>query len=139
VESVSVGIEGMIQKNNVTIVTDFSQVPGILTIRSFLQSIFYNLISNSIKYKQPNMDLVITIKSMRLGSNVRLTFADNGMGIDLATQGSKVFGLYKRFHLGHAEGKGMGLFMVKTQVESLGGYISIKSDVNKGTEFTIDL
>lgn len=139
VDSIAVGIDGVIQKNNVNLVTDFQQVDSILTIRSFLQSIFYNLISNSIKYKQPNVDLVIKITSTRHGSGVRLTFADNGMGIDLTTQGSKVFGLYKRFHPYHAEGKGMGLFMVKTQVESLGGDISIKSEVNKGTEFTIDL
>lgn len=139
VDNVKVGIESMIQKNHVTIITDFQQVKSIFTIRSFLQSIFYNLISNSIKYKQPDVDLLIRITSLRHGSGVRLIFTDNGMGIDLTTQGSKVFGLYKRFHPHHADGKGMGLFMVKTQVESLGGDISIKSEVNKGTEFTIDL
>jgi signal transduction histidine kinase len=82
---------------------------------------------------------VIRITSYPENDGVKLVFADNGMGIDLTTQGSKVFGLYKRFHPNHAEGKGMGLFMVKTQVESIGGEISIKSEVNKGTEFTIEL
>lgn len=139
VNSTAVGIESIIQKNNVSIVTDFTRVSTILTIRSFLQSIFYNLISNSIKYKQPNVDLVIRITSYQENDGVKIVIADNGMGIDLTTQGSKVFGLYKRFHPNHAEGKGMGLFMVKTQVESIGGEISIKSEVNKGTEFTIEL
>lgn len=139
VDSIALSIEGIIQKNNVTIQTDFTQVHSILTIRSFLQSIFYNLISNSIKYKQPNVDLMIQISAAPDSEGVKLVFADNGMGIDLATQGSKVFGLYKRFHPKHAEGKGMGLFMVKTQVESLGGAISIQSEVNKGTAFTIEL
>jgi len=139
VDHVKVGFEGIIEKNNVRVITDFSQVSSILTIRSFLQSIFYNLISNSIKYKQQNVDLIIRITGTPYKNGVRLVFSDNGMGIDLKTQGSKVFGLYKRFHTTHAEGKGMGLFMVKTQVESLGGEITIKSDVNKGTEFTIDL
>ena len=59
------------------------------------------------------------------------------MGIDLKETGEQVFGLYKRFHT-DIEGKGMGLFMVKTQVETLGGKISVKSDVNKGTEFKIE-
>lgn len=139
VDSIAVGIESIIQRNNVTILTDFTRVSSILTIRSFLQSIFYNLITNSIKYKQPDVDLVIRITSTPQDDGVRLVFADNGMGIDMKTQGSKVFGLYRRFHPKHAEGKGMGLFMVKTQVESLGGNISIYSEVDKGTEFTIDL
>jgi signal transduction histidine kinase len=139
VDSVVIGMEEIIEKNNVRIVTDFRQVNSILTIRSFLQSIFYNLITNSIKYKQLDVDLVIKISSAPYKNGVRLIFSDNGMGIDLKTQGSKVFGLYKRFHPVHAEGKGMGLFMVKTQVESMGGEISIRSEVDKGTEFTIDL
>jgi signal transduction histidine kinase len=59
------------------------------------------------------------------------------MGIDLQKRGEQVFGLYRRFHT-NIEGKGMGLFMVKTQVETLGGKISIQSGVNKGTEFKIE-
>ncbi len=49
-----------------------------------------------------------------------------------------MFGLYKRFHV-DIEGKGMGLYMVKTQVNILGGKIDIDSNVNKGTTFTIEL
>ena len=139
VDGIALSIAGMIDENSCNIVTDFTQVKSILTIRSFLQSIFYNLISNSIKYKQPNTDLVIRISSQQKNGSTKLVFSDNGMGIDLSTQGSKIFGLYRRFHTKHAEGKGMGLFMVKTQVESLGGEIHVKSEVNKGTEFTIDL
>ena len=59
------------------------------------------------------------------------------MGIDLKAKGDKVFGLYKRFH-SHDEGKGMGMFMVKTQVESLGGKINIESELNRGTIFKIE-
>jgi signal transduction histidine kinase len=129
----------MIVKNHVNIITSFDPARRISTIRSYLQSIFYNLISNSIKYKRPDTNPEIRITSSLTDNGVRLVFSDNGMGIDLGTQGTKVFGLYKRFHPNTAEGKGMGLFMVKTQVETLGGEISIKSEVNKGTEFTIEL
>lgn len=73
-----------------------------------------------------------------LANKIELTFKDNGMGIDLSKKGGQVFGLYKRFHTSVAEGKGMGLYMVKTQVESIGGKISIASEVNKGTAFTIE-
>ena len=61
------------------------------------------------------------------------------MGVDLLKHGDDLFGLYKRFHAGKAEGKGMGLHMVKVQVEKLGGKISVESKVNQGTEFTIEL
>jgi signal transduction histidine kinase len=66
-----------------------------------------------------------------------LVFSDNGLGIDLERKAKHIFGLYKRFH-GHVEGKGMGLFMVKTQVELLGGHISVQSLVNQGTSFRIE-
>jgi signal transduction histidine kinase len=55
----------------------------------------------------------------------------------LEKKGDQIFGLYKRFHE-NTEGKGMGLYMVKTQVEILGGKISIKSEENVGTEFIIE-
>ena len=67
-----------------------------------------------------------------------MLFKDNGLGIDLQNLSEQVFGLYKRFHTDRAEGKGMGLYMVKTQVESMGGKISVSSEVNKGTEFKIE-
>ena len=66
-----------------------------------------------------------------------IIFKDNGLGIDLDKWGDQVFGLYKRFHF-HTEGKGMGLYMVKAQVETLRGKIFINSEVNKGTEFRIE-
>jgi signal transduction histidine kinase len=56
----------------------------------------------------------------------------------LKTHGDNLFGLYKRFHIGYAEGKGMGLYMVKTQVESLGGKISVSSMPEHGTTFTLE-
>ena len=103
-----------------------------------MHSIFYNLITNSIKYKQPGLPLVCEIKSKLLDNTVQLLFKDNGIGIDLKKTGDQIFELYKRFHIGATEGKGMGLFMVKTHVESLGGHISVASEVNVGSEFKIE-
>jgi PAS domain S-box-containing protein len=114
----------------------FDEVPSMITIRSYAYSIFYNLVSNSIKYRQPGVSPVISINSYKLPGKIELRFKDNGKGIDLKKNGGKVFGLYKRFD-NTTEGKGMGLFMVKTQVESLGGAIEIKSKPGEGTEFII--
>jgi len=65
-----------------------------------------------------------------------LEFSDNGLGIDLGKFGNDIFGLYKRFHHG-IEGKGIGLYMVKVQVEQLKGSISVESETGVGTVFQI--
>jgi PAS domain S-box-containing protein len=111
-------------------------VDSIFSIRSYLYSIFYNLASNSIKYGRAGIAPVINIESHQLKNKVELRFKDNGKGIDLHKNASELFGLYKRFDT-TTEGKGMGLFMVKTQVEAIGGTIKVKSKLGEGTEFVI--
>jgi PAS domain S-box-containing protein len=138
VDDIHSSISHLIESNHVKIITDFKALTGMHSIKSYLCSIFYNLISNSIKYRRPGISPVIEVESFKTGNKMGLIFRDNGIGIDLSIHGSKVFGLYKRFHP-ETEGKGMGLFMVKTQVEALDGTITISSEVNKGTEFTITL
>ncbi len=137
VASIKEGIQNLLQKEQVQITTDFQEVPEMNTVQSYLHSIFYNLISNSIKYRNPEKQSKLHIKSQQNGDGIFLIFSDNGMGMDLTSKENQVFELYKRFHH-NIEGKGMGLFMVKTQVELLGGKISVESEVNKGSEFTIE-
>lgn len=131
---------GKISENeDATFKIDFSRLDEMITIKSYLYSIFHNLISNSIKYRRPNVPLEISIASKLVKDQVILTFSDNGLGINLLKNGNELFGLYKRFHTDIAKGKGMGLYMVKQQVEKLGGTISVKSTVDQVTEFTIVL
>jgi PAS domain S-box-containing protein len=137
-EDVLTYMPNLIKEQKVKFIIDFSAANELLTLKSFMHSIFYNLISNSIKYRQPDLDPIIEIKSERSGNKFILIFTDNGIGIDLVKNKGQVFGLYKRFH-SHVEGKGMGLFMVKTQVETLGGSISVESIVNHGTQFRLEL
>ncbi|REK34602.1 MAG: PAS domain S-box protein [Bacteroidetes bacterium] len=136
VNDIIISIGNIIDKHQVRINTDFSEIDEIFSLKIYMHSIFYNLISNSIKYSKPDEPPLIQIKSKIENGKIILTFKDNGLGIDMKTKGNKVFGLYKRFH-SHVEGKGMGLFMVKTQVEAIGGKITVASELNKGTEFTI--
>ncbi len=137
VNDIMMSIGNLIYKHGVLIKRDFSEVDEIYSLKVYIYSIFYNLISNSIKYSKPNEQPRIEIKSKKENGKITLIFKDNGLGLDMKTKCDKIFGLYNRFH-SHVEGKGMGLFMVKTQVESLGGKISIASELNKGTEFTIE-
>ncbi|MEJ7586394.1 MAG: PAS domain S-box protein [Ferruginibacter sp.] len=138
VDNIRTSIENKIESKKAVIICDFSAINEMLTIRSYLHSIFYNLITNSLKYSQPGIPPEIEIVSQRLPGKVLLHFKDNGVGIDLAKRGEDVFGLFKRFHTTLAEGKGMGLYLVKTQVEALGGKINVASEVNKGSSFKIE-
>lgn len=110
----------------------------IFSIRSYLESIFYNLISNAIKFKSPQHQQKVEVKVNATDTKFLITVSDTGIGIDLDKYGSEIFGLYKRFNF-DKEGKGLGLHMVKTQVESLGGKIEVQSQLNSGTIFTITL
>lgn len=138
VSEIEASISQTIQKTRARINYDFSAVDEILTLKSYMYSIFQNLIVNSIKYARPDIAPVINIISETDGKTITTVFSDNGKGIDLTTHGRSMFGLYKRFD-NSVEGKGMGLFMVKSQVETLSGTIRVQSEVNKGTRFIISL
>jgi signal transduction histidine kinase len=93
-------------------------------------------VNNALKYRSEKRALQISISTFRDDHGAVLKIADNGVGIDLDSHSQKLFGLYQRFH-DHVGGKGMGLYLVKTQVEALGGTISVESKVDHGTTFTI--
>jgi PAS domain S-box-containing protein len=104
--------------------------------KSYLESIFLNLLTNALKYKETTRKLRISISSKVVEGNLILTFKDNGIGIDLKRNKDKIFGLYQRFH-NYPDSKGLGLYLVKSQVEAMGGTIRVVSSVGKGTTFII--
>ncbi len=106
--------------------------------RAYLESILYNLISNSLKYSKQGIPPVITIKSRIVDDRVQISVKDNGMGIDLNKYGSKMFKLNQVFHKGY-DSKGVGLYITKTQIESFGGKIEVHSELNEGCEFVVTL
>lgn len=136
IEHVKESISNIITDNKVEFQLDFSKAEKITSIRTYIGSIFYNLITNSIKYARENTPILISISTDKIDNNIIIHYKDNCQGIDLDKYGGQVFGLYKKFNT-NVEGKGIGLFMVKTQVEVMGGKIAISSVLNAGTEFTI--
>ena len=115
---------------------DFTNADHIKSLLPYMESVFYNLISNAIKYRHPNRQPSISIQSNLKGEYVQIDVADNGLGIDLETHKDNLFSLYKRFHF-HVEGKGLGLYLVKTQLSALGGKIDVKSIDGEGTVFSL--
>lgn len=118
---------------------DFFEIDKISSVKPYIQSLFYNLLSNSIKYRFPFRPLEISIKSKLKEDGVILIFKDNGIGIDLKNAEPKLFQPFQRFHEGNIDGSGFGLFLVKLQLDNLGGTIEIESEVNIGTMMTIFL
>ncbi len=105
-------------------------------IRAYIQSIFYNLIHNAIKYSSKERRPAITINIESSDTSVVLKFQDNGIGIDMKYASEKIFQLYQRFNTEY-QGKGYGLFLTKTQVEAMRGDISVSSILHQGTTFTL--
>jgi len=122
--------------NTVKINYEFSNAPFVLFTSTYLESILLNLFTNSIKYKSPKRKLKIDIISSKSDGFVMLKFKDNGIGIDTEKYKDKLFKLYQRFH-DNPDGKGLGLYLVKSQLEALGGSITIESEVGKGTTFVM--
>lgn len=129
-------LQNEIKEHEVTIISDFTAVTDIYSMKPMVNSILYNLISNSIKYRSRDRNAVIKVSSVKEGSSVKISVTDNGLGLDIDKFKEKLFGLYKRFH-SHVDGKGLGLFLVKLQTESLGGKVHIESVLGSGT--TIDI
>lgn len=128
-------LEKEIKESGAQITRDFHQARGAITVRSYLYSIISNLLSNAIKFRLPNVPLRIHMKTSKNENLICFSIKDNGRGIDLKKNAKNIFGIYKRFHGKDIPGKGVGLHLVKTQVESLGGKVELESKVNEGAEF----
>lgn len=107
-------------------------------VKAFMQSILYHLIGNAFKYKKEGVDLKVEVKTRREGDKFILQVCDNGRGINLDKFGDTLFKLYARLDAS-AQGKGVGLYLVKKQVEAMNGTIEVASQLQVGTTFTITL
>jgi two-component system, sensor histidine kinase LadS len=118
---------------------DLSAVPRLWTVGQYLQNTLLRLLDNALRFRDPARPLRVVVRSAgEAGGEACISVQDNGLGIDLRYAQNKLFGLYQRFHP-MIEGKGMGLFLVKTEVEHLGGRVEVSSEVNVGTTFSVYL
>lgn len=127
-----------IDRNDVDFRIEIPETLNIRYIPAYLESILLNLASNAIKYSDPDKKSFVKISATPENANIILHVEDNGLGMDLNRYGDKLFGLYNTFH-NNENSKGIGLFITKEQVESLGGEIQVESKVNHGTLFKIKL
>jgi len=103
---------------------------------AYMDSIFHNLLSNAIKYRHPDRIPIIEITAENTQHELIIRFADNGRGINLTRHKDNVFGMYKTFH-GNQDATGVGLYLVRSQVEAMDGTIDVESEENVGTTFIL--
>jgi PAS domain S-box-containing protein len=135
-DNVLKSIHSLIQTSKATIHIDFARLHKINFNLGYVESIFLNLISNSIKYARPDVLPVISIYTEKVEGISRLTVSDNGTGFDMEKVKDKIFGLHQQFH-DYTDSKGIGLYLVHTHVTSLGGEVHVESKINEGTTFII--
>ena len=68
--------------------------------------------------------------------NIHLNFEDQGLGLDLEKVKDRIFGLYQKFHA-HQDSKGIGLYLIHSQITALGGSIAVESKPMEGAKFII--
>lgn len=137
-ENVLEFVRNDIEKTHTKVKIDVSRTPEILAIPSYAHSIFTNFLTNAMKYKHPDREAIIQINSFPTTKYIRVDVADNGMGMEMEKVKARLFAPFSRFHGEYKiEGKGLGLFLVKTQIEAMGGKIEIQSHLGVGTTFFV--
>jgi len=131
-------LRSLIQSSKSIIQVDFSAFKKIEFNKTYLESTFLNLITNSVKYARPDQSPVISICSRIENGVKQLIFADEGQGFDMDKVKDRIFGLNQKFH-DHADSKGIGLYLVHNHITSLGGRIVVESKLGEGARFVISL
>ncbi len=135
IKQIELEFQREIVESGVSMIKDF-RYPDIIYPRDHLKSIISNLLSNAIRYRHPDRPLKIMLTTWKKNGQIFMQCEDNGLGIDLAQHGHTLFHLYKTFH-GHPEGKGIGLFLIRHQLESMDGESNVESTPGEGTTFTV--
>lgn len=127
--------ESLIATKDLKLKIDIEEDIYINSEQSYLEIIFNNLISNAIKFTNPNGTITITLK--KKNNEYIFTFCDTGCGMDSET-GMHIFDKFYQGDTSHAkEGNGLGLALVKRVIDLLGGEISVESEKGVGTTFKI--
>lgn len=129
-------IKSHINTSNTTIEKNFDAFETVRFNRSYMESIFLNLITNAIRYSKPTESPVINIRTEIQGGVRQLIFSDNGIGMNMENIRGKIFGFNQTFH-NNKDSKGIGLYLVNSHVQAMSGLISVESEVGKGSTFTI--
>ena len=120
-----------------TIITyHFGTNENLSTNPAYFESIILNVVTNALKYRNPDRPLKITMNITEEDGYKIVNFKDNGVGINMEKYGHELFGMYKTFHK-NKDARGLGLYIIKAQIEAMQGKIEVESEVDTGTTFKL--
>ena len=135
-DHVTHSIKTLIATSQTKIESDFSTFSEVKFNKAFMESIYLNFISNSIKYSKPGVPPRIKFLAQINGKKRQLIVEDNGIGLDSEDLEDKIFGLGEKT-AENPESHGVGLYLVYSRITAMGGKISVESKINEGTKFII--
>jgi PAS domain S-box-containing protein len=137
-DSVLLELSSQIQERKIKINKQYSDnLKSIKSDPKLLRIVIQNLLSNAVKYAPVDGEVDIIFKESF--SEKTITVSDNGIGIPEGEQGKIFTKLFRAGNAHDSQGTGLGLYLVKSIMETLGGNISFVSEENKGSTFTINL
>ncbi|MGW9685599.1 PAS domain-containing protein [Flagellimonas sp. 2504JD1-5] len=129
-------LAAFLERNKVEFINSVPDNLTVMSVPAYLESIILNLVTNAVKYRRPKASPIISLNAKKQEDNVIFSISDNGLGIDLNRYGNKIFGMYKTFH-NHKDARGLGLYIIKNQIEAMGGSITVNSEVGNGSTFHV--
>ncbi|MDT0608393.1 PAS domain S-box protein [Croceitalea rosinachiae] len=137
ITKVEQSLAAFLHKNQAKITNHIANDINVKAIPAYMESIILNLMTNAVKYRHADRDPHIILSARILEDRTTIfSIQDNGLGIDLKKYGKKLFGMYKTFH-NNTDARGIGLYLVKNQIEAMGGNIVATSEVDKGSTFSV--
>ena len=106
-----------------------------------ITNVIFNLMDNAVKYKRPDVDLHLMVRTWNESGKLMISVQDNGIGIKKENL-KKIFEKFYRVHTGNlhdVKGFGLGLAYVKKIIMDHKGTIRAESELNVGTKFIIAL
>jgi PAS domain S-box-containing protein len=136
IEKLKMTLLVQIQSTQAIIRNKIDRGMSILANPVYMESIILNLLTNAIKYRQQIKAPIIELSCTKELGKTILKIKDNGKGINLEKHGARLFGMYQTFH-GNPDAEGIGLFITKYHMDTMGGQIEVESKENVGTTFTL--
>lgn len=136
IEEACTSLESELKEKDIKLRRSVEGSPFVVANQLYLSSACYNIISNAIKYSDPEKSSELDITTSHVGSQVKIVFKDNGLGIDLEKNRDSMFRAFKTFH-NNPEAIGIGLYLTKKQMEACNGSVSVESVPLVGSSFSI--
>ncbi len=136
IENVIGTFEFQIKQNEINLIID--PLPNCVGDESQVNQVFSNLISNAIKYRDPNKNAIIHISGYEDDGKAIYFVEDNGIGISPEHQ-EKIFDMFYRLDPKSTQGDGLGLNIVRKILDRHNGKVWVESEYGKGSRFYVSL